>query len=66
MKVIIEPMHGSFTVEFAKDGAAVHLETFSGKTSTEYHRSLPADLQFDSHKLVSASGALDFKYQVTE
>lgn len=66
MKVIIEPMHGSFTVEFIKDGARVHLETFTGKTSTEYARRLPADLQFDSHRLVTASGNLDFKYRVTE
>lgn len=66
MKIIIEPMHGRFAVEFIKDGTPVHRETFCGKTSVEYQRSLPAGLQFDSHRLLLAAGDLDFKYRVTE
>lgn len=59
-------MDGRYGVEFIKDGDRAHVETFAGKTSTEYQRSLPAQLKFDSHRLLWAVGDLNFKYRVTE
>lgn len=67
MKVIVTKLLGSAEVEFLREGVVVHRERFTGKTDSEYRRTIATKEPFDSHRcrFVTAMPAdRAFQYEV--
>lgn len=49
-KIIVSKLLGSAEVEFLREGTVVHVERFSGKTSSPYARPIRTTEAFDAHR----------------
>jgi hypothetical protein len=49
-KIIVSKLLGSAEVEFLREGSVVHVERFSGKSSSPYCRLIRTSEPFDSHR----------------
>ena len=65
MKITISNLNGRALVTFFRDGAAVHAESFAGKTDAPYTRTIELDGEYDTHSVTAVIGLLDFTYEVS-
>lgn len=60
--IVIKKMHGDATVFFYKGGLLVYSEGLYGKTESNYQRSIPTWVEWDSHLAIWTGG--EFEYEV--
>lgn len=65
MKITVKNLNGRAIVAFFRDGESVHTETFKGKATMPFVRTVEFDGEYDEHKAVLVMGDLDFSYEVT-